>query len=54
MKVGMEKIDTHEGVTVKALLDSGAPGMFVDRKFAEKHGFRIEKLDRPSIMSANS
>jgi len=23
MKVGLEKLDTHEGVTVKALLDSG-------------------------------
>ena len=48
MKVGMEKIDTHKGVTVKALLDSGATGMFVDRKFAEKHRFKMEKLDRPS------
>jgi len=44
----MEKVDTHEGVTVKALLDSRAIEMFVDRKFVEKHGFRIEKLDRPS------
>jgi len=33
---------------VKALLDSGATGMFVDRKFVEKHGFRMEKLDRSS------
>jgi len=48
MKVGMEKIDTHEGVTVKALLDSGATGMFVDRKFVENHRFKIKKLDRPS------
>ena len=48
MKVGMEKIDMHEGVAVKVLLDSGATGMFIDRKFVEKHGFRIEKLDRPS------
>jgi len=48
MKGGMEKIDTHKGVTVKALLDSGATGMFVDRKLMEKHGFRMEKLDRPS------
>jgi len=38
MRVGLEKIDTYEGVTVKALLDSGATGMFVDRKFVEKHG----------------
>jgi len=48
MKVRMEKMDTHKGVTVKALSDSGTTGMFIDRKFAEKHGFKIEKLDRPS------
>ena len=48
VKVGMERIDTHERVTVKALLDSKATGMFMDRKFVEKHGFRMEKLDRPN------
>ena len=47
MKIGMEKIDTHEGVTVKALLDSGAMEMFVDRTFAEKHGFKLDKLEKP-------
>ena len=31
----------HEGVTVKALLDSGATGMFMDKKMAAKHGFRL-------------
>jgi len=48
MKIGIKKINTHEEMTVKALLDSGAMEMFVNRKFAEKHGFRMEKLDRPS------
>jgi len=47
MTIGMEKVDTHEGVTVKALLDSGATGMFADKKFIEKNGFQLEKLDRP-------
>jgi len=46
LKIGMEKVDTHEGVTVKALLDSGATGMFMDKKFMEKNGFKLEKLDR--------
>jgi len=50
MRIGMEKINTHEGVTVKALLDSGATGMFVDRKFAERHGFKLEKLEKPLIV----
>jgi len=39
LDIGMEKIDTHEGVTVKALLDSGATGMFIDRKMAARHEF---------------
>ena len=45
LEVGIEKLDNHEGVMVKALLDSGATGIFVDKKFVEEHGFRLEKLD---------
>ena len=51
IKVGLEKINTHEGVTVKALLDSGATGMFIDRKFAEEHGFKMDKLEKPLIVT---
>ena len=51
MRIGMEKIDTYEGVTVKALLDSGATGMFVDRKFAERHRFKLDKLEKPLIVT---
>jgi len=47
MKIGLEKVDTHEGVTVNALLDSGATGLFMDKKFVKKNGFRMEKLERP-------
>jgi len=47
LEVGIEKLDNHEGVMVKALLDSGATGMFVDKKFVEEHSFRLEKLDQP-------
>ena len=47
MNIGIERIDTHEGVAVKALLDSGATGMFMDKKMAAKHGFRLQKLERP-------
>ena len=37
----------HEGVTVKALLDSGATGIFMDKNFAEEQGFKLDKLNKP-------
>ena len=50
LNIGIEKINTHEGVTVKALLDSGVTGMFIDKRIAAKHGFRLQKLERPIIV----
>jgi len=47
MNVGIEKIDTHEGRTVKALLDSEAMGLFMSKSLAQKEGYRLIKLDRP-------
>jgi len=47
MTVGIEKIDTHEGRTVKALLDSGAIGMFMNKGLAQKGGYRLIKLKQP-------
>jgi len=32
---------------IKALLDSGATGMFIDRKMVAKHRFKLQKLERP-------
>ena len=40
----------HEGITVKALLDSGVTGMFMDRKIAAKYGIRLQKLERPVVV----
>ena len=45
MNVGIEKIDTHEGRTVKALLDSRAMGLFMSKSLAQKEGYRLIKLD---------
>ena len=47
LNIEVEKVDMHEGVMVKALLDSGMTGMFMNKKMAEKHGFRLQKLERP-------
>ena len=50
MNIGVEKIDTHEGVMIKALLDSGVMEMFMDRQTAAKHGFKLQKLERPLVV----
>jgi len=47
LNIGVEKIDTHEGIMIKALLDSGATGMFMDRQTAARHEFKLQKLERP-------
>jgi len=46
MSIGVEKLDTHGGITVKALLDSSAIGMFMDKKMAARHEFKLQKLKR--------
>ena len=43
-------MDTHKGITIKALLDSGATGMFMDQRMAVRHGFRLQKLERPIVV----
>jgi len=50
LNIGVEKIDTHEGVMIKALLDSGTTGMFMDRQTAARHGFKLQKLERPLMV----
>ena len=42
LNIRVEKIDTYEDI----VLDSGITGMFIDRKTAAKHGFRLQKLER--------
>jgi len=41
INIGVEKIDMHEGVMIKALLDSGAIEMFMDRQTIARHGFKL-------------
>jgi len=40
IKIGLEKLDTQEGITVEALLDSGATGLVMSSEFARKKGFK--------------
>jgi len=47
VKIGLERVDTQEGITVEVLLDSGATGLVMSSKFAKKQGFKLKKLERP-------
>ena len=47
IKIGLEKLDMQEGITVEALLDSGATGLVMSSEFATKKGFKLKKLERP-------
>ena len=47
VKIGLERIDTQEGITVEALLDSVATGLVMSSEFARKQGFKLKKLERP-------
>ena len=48
--IEVEKVNTHEGIIVKALLDSGATEMFMDKKITAKHRFRLQKLEKPVMV----
>ena len=50
MKIGLERIDIQEEITVEALLDSGAIGLVMSSKFAKKQEFKLKKLERPMNM----
>ena len=50
LNIGVEKLDTHEDITIKALLDSNIIEMFMDRKMAARHGFKLQKLERPTVV----
>ena len=47
VKIGLERIDTQEGITVEVLLNSEATELVISSKFAKKQGFKLKKLERP-------
>ena len=46
----LEKIENHEGVAIKTLLDSEATGLFINTKFAKEKGFKLKKLKKPLLV----
>jgi len=47
IKIRLERLDMQEGITVEALLDSGAMGLVMSSEFSRKKGFKLKKLERP-------
>jgi len=47
VKIGLERINTQEGITVETLLDSEVTRLVMSSEFARKQGFKLKKLDRP-------
>ena len=47
VKIGLERINMQERITVEALLDSGAMRLVMSLEFAKKQGFKLKKLERP-------
>ena len=50
IQIGVERINIHKGISVKALLDSGAIGLFISKKCAEMGGFKLMKLKTPIVV----
>jgi len=48
--VGLEKLENHKGVAVRALLDSRATGLFMNTIFAREKGFKMKKLKKPLLV----
>ena len=48
--MGLEKLENHKGVAVKALLDNRTTGLFMDTTFAKEKGFKMEKLKNPLLI----
>jgi len=47
VKIGLERIDMQEGITVEMLLDSGSTELVMSSEFARKQGFKLKKIERP-------
>ncbi len=47
VKIGLERVNTQEGVIVKVLLDSGAIGLVISSEFARKQEFKLKKIEKP-------
>ena len=47
VKIGLERINRQEGVTVEALLDSRMIVLVISLEFTRKQVFKLKKIERP-------
>jgi len=47
VKIGLERIDTQEEVTVEVLLDSGVTELVMSSEFTKKQRFKLKKIKNP-------
>ena len=47
VKIGLERTNIQEGVTMEALLDSRIMRLVMSSEFAKKQGFKLKKIERP-------
>ena len=46
VKIGLERIDMQEEITVEVLLDSGVTGLVMSSEFTRKQRFKLKKIER--------
>jgi len=46
VKIGLERIDIQEGITVEVLLDSGTTGLVISSNFAKKTRVQVEEVGK--------
>jgi len=46
VKIGLERIDMQEGVTVEVLLNSRIMRLVMSSEFTRKQGFKLKKIER--------
>ena len=50
MKIGLEKLESHEKVVVKVLLDSSATRLFMNAQFAKRKRSKLKRLKNPLLV----
>jgi len=47
VRIGLERIDMQEGITVEGLLDNGVIGLVISLEFVRRQRFKLKKIERP-------